>query len=79
MLTIADLDEIEKIIDEKLDDKLKNLPTKAEFFDEISKVMGELQAIRNDNEILNGRTSNHTDELENHEKRITKVEKHFLQ
>lgn len=43
MLTVKDLDEIEKLIDRKLEEKLKNLPSKDEFFAYMDKAMGELQ------------------------------------
>lgn len=46
MLTQKDLDEIEKIIDEKLKDKLRLLPTKDDFFNKMDQVMGELSKIR---------------------------------
>lgn len=42
MLTQKDLDEIEEIVEEKLDGKIKNLPTKDEFFSKMDEVMGEL-------------------------------------
>jgi len=32
VLTQKDFDQIERVLDEKLDEKLKNLPTKDEFF-----------------------------------------------
>lgn len=74
MLTFKDLNEIEKIIAENLENRLKNIPTKDEFFGSMDKLRGELQAIRNNNQILNERTSHHSDLLENHEKRISKIE-----
>lgn len=40
----------------------------------IDKVMGELQAIRQSNEIFTGRIYQHNDQLKNHETRITKLE-----
>lgn len=45
MLTQKDTDEIEKTIDQKLDQKIKLLPTKDEFFTKMDEVMGELQTI----------------------------------
>ena len=45
-LTQKDLDAIEELIDEKLDEKIKLLPTKGEFFSKMDEVMGELKAIR---------------------------------
>ena len=53
-LTQRDLDRIEQLIDRKLEEKLdqkfdermKYLPTKDEFYKAVDKIMGELQAIR---------------------------------
>lgn len=67
-------EEVDDIVEKKLNDKLKNFPTKEEFFDNTDKIMGELKAIREDNEILNGRTSDHANQLESHEQRISKLE-----
>jgi hypothetical protein len=46
MLTAQDLDEIEKVVDEKIDEKTRNLPTKDEFFGKMDEVIGQLKAIR---------------------------------
>ena len=42
MLTQKDLDEIEQLIEEKI----KFLPTKDEFYTEMGKIMKELQSLR---------------------------------
>lgn len=55
MLTIRDLDEIEKLIDVKLDEKLKFIPTKEEFFGWMDKIMGELKAMREEHKMLSQR------------------------
>ncbi len=67
-LTIKDLDEIEKIVDEKIEENIKNLPTKDEFFTKMDEIMGELKTIRESTDILTHRVSKHED-------RITKIEK----
>jgi len=50
MLTQRDFDEIEGLLDEKLEekfnDKLRGLPSKDEFYKKMDEVMGELKAIR---------------------------------
>lgn len=79
MLTVKDLDEIEKLVDKKFDEKLKYIPTTEVFLGWMQKIMGEFQAIRDSIDILNDRTAGHSDKLEDHDKRIAKVEKHFLQ
>lgn len=76
MLTFKDLEEIRKLVEEIVTEKTKFLPTKDEFFTAMDKLMGEIQTSRDAQIILNGRTSEHTDILEDHEERITKLE-HF--
>ncbi len=51
-LTQIDLKEIENIVEEKINEKTKNLPTKDEFFGQMSDVMGELAKIRGSQEVL---------------------------
>lgn len=46
MLTQKDLDKIETTIDERLDEKIKFLPSKNEFFEKMDEVIGELKEIR---------------------------------
>ena len=41
-LTVKDLDRIEELIDRKLDEKIKFLPTKDEFYTSMDKLMGKL-------------------------------------
>ncbi len=67
MLTNSDLDEIEKIVDEKIGQKTSLLPTKDEFFGKMDEVMGELKAIREEHTVSSNR-------LDDHEVRITNLE-----
>jgi hypothetical protein len=66
-LTQTDLNEIEKVVDEKIETRTRNLPTKDEFFGKMDEVMGELKAIREDRTIA-------SHQLANHEDRITTLE-----
>lgn len=75
MLTQKDIDEIEKTLDEKLDEKLKLLPSKDEFYEKMDDVMGELKAIREEQTAGSGILSEHSDVLENHETRLKNLEK----
>lgn len=68
MLSEKDLDEIEKLIDSKLKERLKGLPTKEEFYKAMDQIMGELQKMRETYEILAPKAANHED-------RITHLEK----
>ena len=72
MLTQKDLNQVEEIVDRKLDEKFDEkfglLPTKDEFFGKMDEVMGELKTIREEVEVVSGRVSDHED-------RITTLEK----
>ena len=46
MLTQKDLNEIEKLVDNKLDEKLKFLPSKDEFYERMDKLIGEVKTMR---------------------------------
>lgn len=67
MLTQKDLDEIEKLIDERLDEKIKHLPNKDEFYKAMSEIMGELKKMRETYELAEPKISGH-------ETRITSLE-----
>ena len=75
MLTQNDIKEIERIVGEKIDEKTKRLPTKEEFFGKMDQVMGELKAIREEHTLQSNRVSNHTDQLDHHDKRLKLLEK----
>jgi len=66
-LTQKDLEDIEQVVDERISEKTKNLPTKDEFYNKMDKVMGELKSIRENTEVI-------THQVSDHEDRITKVE-----
>jgi hypothetical protein len=63
MLTKDDLKEIEKIMDNKFDEKLGFLPSKEEFFDSMDKIMGELRTAREERLIGSHRISDHEDRI----------------
>ena len=63
VLTQKDFDQIDKILDEKLDEKLKILPTKEEFFSKMDEVVGELKTVREEQTVLSHQVSNHEDRL----------------
>jgi len=70
-LTVKDLEEIEKIVDEKIKERTSNLPTKDEFFTRMDQLMGELKTIRESATILTGRSSDHEDRISRVEKKIS--------
>jgi predicted nuclease with TOPRIM domain len=69
-LTQKDLDEIENIVDEKIGEKIKNLPTKDQFFSKMDEVVGELKAIREELPSINSQLSNHEDRIEKVESKL---------
>ncbi len=75
MLTQNDIKEIKTIVREELDEKTKLLPTKDQFFSKMDEVMGELKAIREEHAIAGNTISEHTDQLEDHDRRIAHLEK----
>jgi ureidoglycolate hydrolase len=68
MLAQTDLDEIEKIVDEKITEKTRNLPTKDEFFEETLKVLKKLDNLQEAMDIVSARQSTHSDQIEALEK-----------
>jgi len=74
MLTQKDFDEIERLIKNTVREEIKHLPTKDEFYAKMDELMGEVQTMREEQTLIAGTLSEHTDKLENHETRITKLE-----
>ena len=62
---------IDEELDEKLEEKVKYLPTREEFFDREDKIMNELKTVREEITIL----SDLNRKVNDHEERIEKVEK----
>lgn len=79
MLTQKDFDQIEEIIDlkleEKLNEKLGDLPSKDDFYEKMDEVMGEIKAMREEQTLIGNKLSDHSDQLEDHEQRISRFEK----
>lgn len=71
MLTQGDI----KVIEEIVDVKTKLLPTREEFFSKMDEVMGELKATREAIDLHAGQHEDIHDELDNHDKRLKKLEK----
>jgi len=63
MLTQKDLEEIKKVIEEKLEEKIRLLPTKEEFFSKMDELMGELSAIRDEQTIIGHQVSDQEERL----------------
>ena len=69
---IKDLIEVtfDEKFDQRLDEKLGNLPTKDDFFGKMDEVMGELKSIREEQTLVRDRVADHED-------RIEKIESHL--
>lgn len=61
---------VEKVVDRKLKQKVGNLPTKEHFDQRMDELMGEIKAEREENTILEDRSSEN-------KKRITRIESHL--
>ena len=68
MLTQKDLRDIEGVIDRKLDQKIKHLPTKAHFDKRMDELMGEVQAMRDEQTLHQGQHDEINDRLDRLEK-----------
>lgn len=64
MLTQKDLDEVEKVVEEKVGEKTKNLPTKDEFYEQTLKILKKLDDLEESMDIVSSRQSEHSDKLE---------------
>lgn len=67
-LTRTDIEEIRQIVKEEVEEQVKYLPTKDEFYEKMDEAMGELRAIRDEQTVISGRV------YDNHEERITALE-----
>jgi len=75
MLTQNDIAEIERIVDEKLDEKIKPLPTKDVFYERMDQLLAEVRAMRDEFALHAGSHDNLTEKDEELDKRLEIVEK----
>jgi len=68
MLTQTDVNEVGNIVEEKIEEKTKNLPTKDEFFTQTLKVLSKLDDLEVAMKIVSSRQSEHSDQIEALEK-----------
>jgi len=69
-LTQRDFDEIEKMMDEKFEEQLRNIPTKDEFYIKMDEVMGELKGIREEVTVFTHQVSGHEDRIATIEQKV---------
>ncbi|MBI3397582.1 hypothetical protein HY045_03840 [Candidatus Woesebacteria bacterium] len=65
-----DFDEIEKLVRETVQEEIRLLPSKDEFFSNMDKVLGELKALRDEVTIVNH-------QYDRTNKRVDKIDKHL--
>lgn len=65
MLTVNDLEEIKKLIDDSLDERFRFVPDKNFFLGWMDKIMGEIKNEREENVLI--------------ENRMKRIEQHFPQ
>ena len=68
---------IKEGIIEEIKNQIKYLPTKEEYFNSMDKLMKEVTASREAQEIICNKFSDHTDKLEDHEDRIGSLETRY--
>lgn len=73
MLTQKDVEEIGGILDQKLEKRLKFIPTKKDFFKRMDKLMGEVKAMREVFDLHLGQHKDINDTEDNHERRIMTI------
>ncbi len=76
MTTNKNITSVRQIVREEIQESIKHLPTRDQFYTKMDEVMGELKAIREEQTLITGRVTQHSDDLEEHDVRISKLEKH---
>jgi vacuolar-type H+-ATPase subunit E/Vma4 len=70
MLAQKDLTLIENLLDKKLDEKIKHLPSKDDFYTTTTKLFKEIKDQREEVTVV----TSYKDQIEDHETRILKLE-----
>lgn len=60
----------ESVTKAEFEEKIKHLPTKDEFYEQMAKVSKRLDDIETDHEVLVDRVSTHSDQIEKMEKQL---------
>ncbi|MBI2590796.1 MAG: hypothetical protein HYW33_02865 [Candidatus Blackburnbacteria bacterium] len=64
MLTQQDLEQIEELIEEKIVERIRLLPTRDEFFSKMDELITELKAMREEHAVSKGQVIDHEERLE---------------
>ena len=66
---------LEEKLEEKLNEKLKYFPSKEQFYEKMDQLMGEIKAMREEQELHAGQHTEINDRLEEHEAQLKKLAK----
>ena len=75
MLTQDDVKEIERIVEEKIDEKTKLLPTKDQFFQRMDDLSGQMKKIQETLDLHDGQHVAIHDQDESNDERFKVIEK----
>ncbi len=75
MLTQDDIGEIKKIVREELDDKIKLLPTKDQYFERMDNLSGQMKKIQETLDLHDGQHASIHDKDESNDERFKVIEK----
>lgn len=74
MLTHHDIAEIERIIEEKIDEKVKRLPTKDQFFQRMDDLSGQIKKLQETMDLHDGKHLDIDDHQEQTDARLNTIE-----
>lgn len=74
MLTQNDIKEIERIVEEKINDKVKPLPTKDQFFQRMDDLVGRMKKLQESLDLHDGQHQELDEFKETTEKRLDTIE-----
>ena len=74
MLTQSDIDEITRIVKDELDDKIKLLPTKDQYFERMDSLSGQIKTLQETINMHDGQHLNIDDNQEDTDKRLKVIE-----
>jgi hypothetical protein len=74
MLTQADIKEIERIVEEKIEEKTKPLPTKDQFFQRMDDLSGQMKKIQETLDLHDGQHSAIHDHQDDTDARLNVIE-----
>ena len=68
--------DVRQVVREEIQESVKHLPTKDELYTKMDDVMCQLKALLEEQTLIKGLFSQHSDDLEEHDLRISKLEEH---